>query len=98
MNCDAKAGDIPQIAYLECIFGNFFTTFLGFAGIALFVTLLIGGFKFVTSGGDPKALAAARATLTYAIAGIILVACAYLILVIIQQITGANVTEFTIYQ
>lgn len=97
MGCGAKSGDIPQIGYLECVFGNFFKVFLGLAGIALFVTLLIGGFKFITSGGDPKNLASAKATLTYAIFGMILVAGSYLILVFIETITGANVTNFSIY-
>lgn len=63
------------------------------AAIAFFAMLLFGGFKFVTSGGDPKNVASARATLTYAVIGIILVVVSWLILQLIGQITGTNITE-----
>lgn len=62
------------------------------AGIAFFIMLLVGGFQFVTSGGDPKAAGQARATLTYAVIGIVLVVAAWLILLIIKQVTGVDVT------
>lgn len=63
------------------------------AGIAFFIMLLIAGFQFVNSGGDPKAVGQARTTLTYAIIGVILVVASWLILALIQNITGVNVTE-----
>ena len=66
------------------------------AGIAFFIMLLIGGFQFLTSGGAPKAAGAARATLTYALIGIILVVVSWLILVLIKNITGAEVTTVEI--
>lgn len=62
------------------------------AGIAFFIMLLVGGFQFVTSGGDPKAAGQARTTLTYAAIGIILVVTAWLILTIIKAVTGVDVT------
>ena len=54
--------------------------------------LLVGGFQFMTSGGDPKAAGHARTTLTFAIIGIILVVASWLILQIIKQATGVDVT------
>jgi hypothetical protein len=63
------------------------------AGIAFLIMLLIGGFQFINSGGDPKAAGQARTTLTYAVIGIILVVSAWLILKLIAQITGVDVTE-----
>lgn len=72
---------------------------LGFAGIALFIMLLIGGFKFITSGGDPKAAGAAKQTLTFAVVGMILIACSFLIIRIIGQFTGVtNITVFNIFK
>ena len=62
------------------------------AGIAFFIMLLVGGFQFVTSGGDPKAAGQARTTLTYAIMGIILVVVSWLILQLIRSVTGVDVT------
>lgn len=63
------------------------------AGIAFFLMMLVGGFKFLTSGGDPKAAGAARTTLTFAILGIILVVASWLILKIIADATGVDVTK-----
>ncbi|KKU10256.1 MAG: hypothetical protein UX13_C0016G0013 [Candidatus Woesebacteria bacterium GW2011_GWB1_45_5] len=88
--------NIAQISDLQIIFGNLVRSILGFTGIALFVLLLVGGFKYITSGGDPKAVEGAQKTLTYAIGGLILILVSYLILVLIRTITGANVTEFNV--
>jgi hypothetical protein len=70
---------------------------LALGGIALFAMLLMGGFKYITSGGDPKAAEAAKNTITYAIIGIIIMVSSVLILTIIGQFTGVtNITNFQI--
>lgn len=89
-------GDVATIKDLEGIFGNVVKSALGFAGIVLFVLLLTGGFKYITSGGDPKALEGAQKTITYAIGGLLLILVSYLILVLIKTLTGVNVTEFKV--
>lgn len=83
---------------LEKVFENVVTSLLALGGIVLFLMLLSGGFKYLTSGGDPKAVESAKNTLTYAIGGFILLAFSYLILVIIGTLTGADVTNFTIFK
>lgn len=62
------------------------------AGIAFFFMMIVGGFQFLNSGGDPKAAGAARTTLTYAFLGIILVVASWIILKIIAGATGVDVT------
>lgn len=66
------------------------------AGIAFFIMLLVGGFQFVNSGGDPKAAGQARTTLTFALIGILLVVASWLILKLIGEITGVAVTTVDI--
>lgn len=83
-------------AQLGDVFGNLVSAILGFAGITLFILLTVGGFKYITSGGDPKAVEGAKKTLTYAIGGLITLLLSYLILVLIKEITGVNVTEFNV--
>ena len=61
----------------------------------LFILLLSAGFKFITSGGDPKATESAKKTLTSAIAGLVIILLSYIILLLIKKITGADVTTFT---
>jgi len=97
-NPDYLVGTIPTLAYLECLFGRVANVFLGLGGIALFVMLLSGGFKYITSSGDPKSLEAAKKVITFAIVGIVLVASSYLFLVIIGTITGADVFNFTVFR
>jgi len=87
---------VPTIKGFEVIFNNIVTIALGFAGIALFIMLLVGGFKYLTSGGDPKAVEEAQKTLTYAIGGLILIALSFLILVFLSKFTGVDLTHFTI--
>lgn len=91
-------GDVAKLQDLEGVFGNVVSVVLGLAGVVLFIMLLLGGFSYITSGGDPKKVGSARNTLTYAIGGVIFIALAYLILKFIETFTGAPVTEFKIFQ
>lgn len=52
--------------------------------------LILGGIKFITSGGDPKQAEAARNTLTWAIAGLVVIFSSFLILNLIKLITGVD--------
>ena len=89
-------GDIATIKGFEVIFNNIINLALGFAGLALFIMLIIGGFKYITSAGDPKKTESAKNTITYAILGLVLVVLAYLILVFISTFTGVDVTIFRV--
>lgn len=89
-------GDVATIADLGGIIKNLFGYALGLAGIVLFILLLVGGFQFITSGGDPKATDGAKKTITSAIIGLIVILVSYIILVIIRNITGVDVTQFNL--
>lgn len=89
-------GDVATISDLGSMFGRVIGYALGFAGILLFILLIVGGFKFITSGGDPKAVDGAKKTLTSAIAGLVIILISYLVLVLIKTITGVNVTNFSV--
>lgn len=85
--------DPAQISDIVGIIRNIITLLAPAAGIAFFIIILVGGFQFLTSGGDPKSVAQARSTLTFGILGIILVVGAWLILTLIKAVTGVNVTR-----
>ena len=88
--------DPAQISDIVFVLENIIKLLAPAAAIALFIMLLVAGFQFLTSGGDPKAVAAARTTLTYAIIGIILVAAVWLILLLIRTVTQVDLTEVAI--
>jgi hypothetical protein len=87
-----------KLSDLETVFGNVVKDALAFAGVVLFILLIVGGFKYITSGGDPKAAEGAQKTITYAIGGLLLILVSYLIIYLIYWITGVDVTIFKVVQ
>lgn len=61
------------------------------AGLLLFVYLILGGVKYLTAGGDEKAVTAAKRILTNAIIGLIIVASAYFIATILERVLGIQI-------
>lgn len=60
----------------------------------LVLMLVYAGIKYLTSGGDPKAIGAASSTITWALLGILFMAIAWLFLLLIKNFTGVDVTKF----
>ncbi|KKQ85605.1 MAG: hypothetical protein UT08_C0005G0056 [Candidatus Woesebacteria bacterium GW2011_GWB1_38_8] len=90
---------VATLQGLEGLFQNVLASALSIAGIALFIMLLWGGYQFMTAGGDPKKVSSAWSTLTYAIAGLILVVLSYLIIAFISSFTGAiGILNFRIFR
>jgi len=80
------------------IFGRILGILIPLGGIALFVMLIIGGFYFITSSGVPQKVEGAKATITYAIAGIVLLAAAFLIVQVIANFVGVPaILDFSVY-
>ena len=48
-------------------------------GIAAVIMIIIGGFKYVTSGGDSTKISSAKSTIFYALIGLVVVALAQVI-------------------
>ncbi len=85
-----------QLTGLEDIFTNIVKLAIGFGGIVLFIMFIVGGFGYLTAGGNPQAMEGAKKTLTYAIGGLVVIALSYLILTLIKAFTGVDVTSFSI--
>ena len=85
--------DPAQISDIVGILANIIGLLAPAAAIAVFVMIVIAGFQFLTSGGDPKGVAAARTTLTYAILGAILVVVVFLVLLLIGAVTGVDLVN-----
>jgi hypothetical protein len=88
-NCYSDAG-IATLACIEVIVKNLFNIAFRLLGIAAFIMLIVGGFQFLTAGGDPKKTQAASSTLTYAIFGLVIVIAAWFILLLIGKFTGLD--------
>ena len=92
-----KTGPPPaQITDFVIIFQRILNVTVRLAGIAAFIMLIVGGFQYLTAGGDPKKTQAAGSTITYAIFGLAIIIAAWFILLFIEKFTGIKVTEFDI--
>lgn len=95
----AWQGDVDGVATIGSL-GSLFTNVLGIAlrlvGIGMFVMIVVGGFKYLTAGGDAKATEAAQGTITNAIIGLVLAIMAWFILLAIKGFTGVDVTTFNL--
>ena len=93
---DCVKDGVATIQCLVPLFANVVKAVVALGGVMLFIMLLVGGFNFLFSAGDPKKLEMARGTITQAIMGLAIMSIAYLIILTIQTFTGVNVTTFTI--
>ncbi len=91
-----QVNDVATIKGFEVIFNNVVTFALGIAGIVFFIMLIVGGFRYIFAGGDPKSAAAARNVITYAIIGLLVLIISYLALLLIEFFTGAQITTFNL--
>lgn len=86
--------DAARLDQLPDYFGNILSAMIPLIGMVAFFMILIGGFKILTSGGDPKGLQGGKQTITWAVGGLALSIISWLILLLIENITGAPVTQF----
>jgi len=90
---DIKGDEIASISWIQTLFGSILTIALRLVGIAAFAMLLVGGFKILTSGGNPDNMEAGKQTLTYAIIGLAVAALGYFIIQFISTFTGVTGIE-----
>ena len=91
-----KEDDVVTLKGLECIFSRILNIVVQLAGLAVFIMLLIGGWQFLTSGGEKQAVAKARGTLTHAILGLTLLIASWFIMKFISTFTKVDVTNFVV--
>jgi uncharacterized membrane protein len=88
--------DVASFKSLEAVFSNVLNIAVTIAGLILFIMLLIGGFNYLTSGGDPEKLKKAGATIGHALLGFILLIASWFIIKLLSQFTGVDLTTFEI--
>lgn len=89
----APAG-LPKPGTENTIISNALTIFIT-AGIIITVIMVIyAGIKWVTSGGDKQKLASARARLTWAIIGLVIILVSFFIISIFSYVFNVNLLNF----
>lgn len=80
-----------QITSLGQLISAVVGTILIIAALLAFLYLLMGGIKWITSGGDKAGMEEARNKITHAIVGLIIVGAAWAIMSLVQNFLGINV-------
>lgn len=88
---------VPTIKGIECIFQNIIGPVPSLLALVAVGMIVLAGARLLMAGSDPKAYAAAWSTFTWAVIGLILLAVAWLIIILIQRFTGTTgITNFGI--
>lgn len=70
------------------ILGSVVGLFLILSFVATFLYLMLGGFDWVTSGGDKTKLQSARDKITNALVGLVIVGASWAVMMIVGNFTG----------
>lgn len=88
---------VATIKSAETLFTNLLSLAIQLIGITTFIIIVVGGIKYLLSGGDPKATEAAQATITKGVIGLVLAVTSWFILQAIAGFTGVeSILEFQI--
>lgn len=86
--------DPATLDQIPTYFGNVLEAMIPLIGMIAFIMILVGGFKILTSSGDPKGMAGGKQTIGLAVGGLALAIISWLILLLIENVTGSPVTQF----
>ena len=87
---DAGSTGLPNQANASDIIMRVIQILLAIAGLVAVIFLIIGGFRYITAGGNEETAEAAKKTITNAIIGIVVVILAF---VIVRVIANALITQ-----
>ncbi|MCL4208730.1 hypothetical protein KJZ63_03835 [Patescibacteria group bacterium] len=90
------AEDVATIQGLGCLIANVLSVAVTMIGLLAFVMFIAASFRYLVAGGNSKNVELAKGTMTYAIAGIVVALSAFIILNLITQFTGVDVSRFVI--
>ncbi len=91
----AESG-VATIKGVECLFQNLISPIPALLALVAVGMIIMAGIRLLTAGADPKAVASAWSTFTWAVIGLILLSAAWLIIVLIGKYTGADITTFRV--
>lgn len=88
---DVKRPDTYQITDIGKLISALVGTVIIIAALLAFLYLILGGIKWITSGGDKAGMEEARNKITHAIVGLIIVGAAWAIMTLVQNFLGVQI-------
>lgn len=90
------ADDVATIQGFACLISNVLGVAITFIGMLALVMFIAASFRYLTSGGNSKSTEQAKGTITYAVAGLVVALSAFILLNLISNFTGVDVSSFVI--
>jgi hypothetical protein len=89
-NCDPAASTAEAEDKVDSIITTVINIFSLVVGVVSVIMIIIGGLKYITSGGDSGNVSGAKNTILYAIIGLVIVALAQIIVkFVLGRVTSA---------
>jgi len=86
-----NAADVATIGGIVCIIRNLLGIVAPLLGLVALGVIIYSGARMIMGADNPKEVAAAQQSLTFAIIGLLGLGLSWLILVVIKNLTGADV-------
>ncbi|NCN87800.1 MAG: hypothetical protein GW941_02800 [Candidatus Pacebacteria bacterium] len=92
----AGADDVATIQGFACLISNVLGVAITLIGMLALVMFIVASFRYLTFGSNSKSAEQAKDTFTYAVAGLVVALSSFIILNLISNFTGVDVTSFVI--
>ncbi len=83
---------LPQDTNISVLIIRIINILLAVAGLVAVVFLIVGGFRYITAGGNEESAEAAKTTITNAIIGIVVIILSFVIVRVISNAVVASAT------
>lgn len=88
--------DVATILGIKCLIYRLLAFLPPLILLVAVLFIIYAGFQMITGADDPKQVQTAQQTITYAIIGIVGLGISWMVLVLIENFTGAPVTNLNI--
>lgn len=84
---ECLSGGVATFNCIPIVIANLLSGVLIFAGVVALIMFILGGYKYIDSGGDTKKVQAAKNNFTYGLIGLAIILFSFVIINIISQVT-----------
>ena len=89
--CDATAEGETAATNVSALLKRVINIFSIFVGVIAVIMIIVGGLKYITSGGDSGNVSSAKNTILYALVGLVIVALAqFIVRFVLGQASGLD--------
>lgn len=90
------AGWITASNVLQVFLRNFINLALGLGGVYFFMTVIIGGYQYITAGGDKESVQKATSRIRNGVIGVAILLSVFMIVWFVETIFGIPILQVNI--